>query len=43
MCLCKKFLCQVVKDTLSLRMIQNGEVSFEILQGLLVYLAWYVN
>ncbi|KAI9665416.1 MAG: hypothetical protein M1831_001855 [Alyxoria varia] len=36
----QKLLCKFVKDAISSRMIQNGEISFEILQGLLVYLAW---
>jgi hypothetical protein len=29
-----------VKKAVSARMILNGEVSFDMLQGLLVYLAW---
>lgn len=29
-----------VKEQIAERMILNGEVSFELLQGLLVYLAW---
>ncbi|KFY45811.1 hypothetical protein V495_02808 [Pseudogymnoascus sp. VKM F-4514 (FW-929)] len=32
-----------VKKVVSHRMIVGGEVSLEILQGILVYLAWYVN
>ncbi|KAJ5578381.1 uncharacterized protein N7459_007345 [Penicillium hispanicum] len=32
-----------VKKAVASRMILNGEVSFDMLQGLLVYLAWYAS
>ena len=35
-------LNDAVKHAVSQRMLINGEVSFDLLQGLLVYLAWYL-
>ena len=29
-----------IKEQIATRMVINGEVSFDLLQGLLVYLAW---
>lgn len=36
----QRLLGAEVKKSISTRMILNGEISFDLLQGLLVYLAW---
>lgn len=38
----QRTLSEIVKKIISHRMIFGGEISFELLQGLLIYIAWYL-
>ena len=38
----QRALGKKVKQAISLRMILNGEISFDLLQGLMVHIAWWV-